>query len=612
MIQRVTFAGILGLTWILFFQFCRLIFFFYQTSHGETSTVSILAEAAWRGLRMDVSFAAYLLVIPVFLLSFTAQNWRWFQTFFWGYSILIAGLIALLVTSDLEIFRAWGFRIDTTPLRYLATPQEAYASMSSSPLLFLVIVFLFLGYLIYKFSVLVINYFLSDFTKTHQLLTPVVFLLLTGSLIIPIRGGLQLAPMNQSAVYFSNQPFANQLAVNPAWNFFSALVNDTGRKDNPFETTSNEYATELISSLFHPVNNSFSLLRQDRQPTNVLLIIWESFTAKAVGSLGGLPDITPQFDSLTKEGLLFSSIYASGDRSDKGLVALLSGFPAQPITSIITIPTKTASLPSLPRQFKSANYQTSFYYGGETEFANIKSFLLQQGFDRIVDKKEFNPADMNSKWGAHDHVVFERLLNDLDSQKAPFFSTIFTLSSHEPFEVPAAQAIAGTDVEHKFLNSLHYTDASLGEFIRKAKTKKWWQNTLVIIIADHGHPLPKNKISKHSQFHIPMLWLGGALIPSGEICDSLGSQIDLAATVLGQLHLSTKDFRWSNDLFLPARTPFAYYSFNNGFGWTNPGGHVVFDNIGKRETEKEGVLSAHDVKLGQAYQQLVFADFLNR
>ena len=115
--------------------------------------------------------------------------------------------------------------------------------------------------------------------------------------------------------------------------------------------------------------------------------MWESLTSKVVASVGGLPGITPRFDSLARQGILFTNMYASGDRSAKGIVAILSGYPAQPTTSIITIPTKTASLPSLPRTFKAQGYHNSFYYGGETEFSNIKSYLLQQGFEKIIDYK---------------------------------------------------------------------------------------------------------------------------------------------------------------------------------------------------------------------------------
>ncbi len=401
------------------------------------------------------------------------------------------------------------------------------------------------------------------------------------------------------------------MAVNASWNFFSSLIKDTGRTDNPFAEFSKEEADQLLSKLKHPDPSSINHIQTD-SATNVILIIWESFTAKIVSSLGGVPGVAPRFDSLSQEGIFFTRLYATGDRSDKGLIGILSGYPAQPTTSIITIPSKTATLPSLPKYFRSKGYHTSFYYGGETEFANIKSYLLQQGFDRIVDKSKFKARDMNSKWGAHDHIVFNRLLSDLDAQPTPFFTTLFTLSSHEPFEVPAETVIKGTDNEHKFLNAHHYTDASLGAFIDQAKTKSWWKNTLIVIVADHGHPLPVLSDKKIDQFRIPMLWLGGVVRQPGVTIDTLGSQTDLASTLLGQMNHPSDDFQWSNNLFKVNRTPYAFYAFNNGFGWVTPKGDVVFDNTGKREIEKWGESAEKDKRTGMAYLQTLFDDFLSR
>jgi phosphoglycerol transferase MdoB-like AlkP superfamily enzyme len=294
------------------------------------------------------------------------------------------------------------------------------------------------------------------------------------------------------------------------------------------------------------------------------------------------------------------------------MVAILSGYPAQPTTSIIKIPKKTISLPSLPGEFHKRGWYTSFYYGGETEFANMKSYFLQQGFDKIIDRNDFDEADMNSKWGAHDHVVLNRLLLDLDHQKQPFFTTLFTLSSHEPFEVPVKTAIEGKDPEHLFLNAHHYTDASIGDFIKKAKSKPWWKNTLLIIIADHGHPLPETDKSKPAEFHIPMLWLGGALEKPGTRIDTLCSQTDLPATLLNQLHMPSRDFTWSNDIFKKDRQAFAYFAFNNGLGWIKPQGFLIRDNIGGNIIERKGTLNATQEATGKAYLQASYTDYLRR
>jgi phosphoglycerol transferase MdoB-like AlkP superfamily enzyme len=609
--KRLEFVALYGLAWIVIFQFFRIIFLAYHYKKALELPSSLWVASASHGLPMDISFAAYILATPTLLMMFTGQRWDWYRKTLSIYTIIIVSLITLLSVVDLELFRAWGFRIDATSLHYLETPSEALASMGAAPVVPLVLLLIGLTFLINRVLQTIIRRITGSFRRSAHIYVIPAFLIIAGSLIIPIRGGFQLAPMNESAVFFSDKSFANYAAVNVPWNYMRSVISEGFSNKNPFKYTEDAEANQTVADLYR-ANGGTEQLIDTTGKKNVLVIIWESFTAKAVGSLGGLKNITPQFDQVSKEGLLFTNIYASGNRSDKGMVAILSGYPAQPTASIIKIPKKTASLPSLPTIFRDRGWQTSFYYGGETEFANMKSYFLQQGFNRIVDKDEFESRDMNSKWGAHDHVVFNRLMHDLDREKQPFFSTIFTLSSHEPFEVPAKTVIPGNDPEHRFLNALHYTDESLGAFLREAKTKPWWKNTLVVIIADHGHPLPETRKDKPSEFHIPMLWLGGALTATPARVDTLASQTDLAATILNQMRLPSGTFAWSNDIFRKGRHDFAYFAFNNGLGWMRPDGFLVRDNIGGNITEKNGALPQQEEALGKAFLQSSFGDYLKR
>jgi phosphoglycerol transferase MdoB-like AlkP superfamily enzyme len=609
--KRFEFIALYGLAWVVIFQFFRIIFLAYHYKKALEIPSSLWVNSARHGLPMDISFAAYILAIPTLLMVFTGQHWNWYRKTLSIYTLIITFLITLLTVVDLELFRAWGFRIDATSLHYLETPAEAVASMGAAPVFPLLLLLILLFFLVNRVLQTIILRVMGSFRRSPHLYTVPAFLVIAGSLVIPIRGGFQLAPMNESAVFFSDKSFANYMAVNVPWNYMRSVLNAAYSNKNPFKYTDDAEANQMVANLYKVNGGTEQVIDTTGKP-NVLVIIWESFTAKVVAPLGGLKNITPQFEQLSKEGLLFTNIYASGNRSDKGMVAILSGYPAQPTTSIIKIPKKTASLPSLPTIFKERGWKTSFYYGGETEFANMKSYFLQQGFDRIIDKNDFDSKDMNSKWGAHDHIVLTRLLQDLDKEKQPFFSTLFTLSSHEPFEVPSKTVIPGNDPEHLFLNALHYTDESLGAFFGEAKTRPWWKNTLVIIIADHGHPLPETRKDKPAEFHIPMLWLGGALKAAPARVDTLASQTDLAATILNQMHFPSGTFAWSNDIFKRGRNDFAYFAFNNGLGWMRPDGFLVRDNIGGNITEKKGALTASEEGFAKAYLQSSFGDYLKR
>lgn len=609
--SRIKLVISLGLFWILAFQLCRGLFYGYQWFTGISTQPFSLLGAAWHGLRMDLSMAAYLLILPTILLALTAQHWGFFRKSLRVFGLVASLCIALIVACDLPVYRAWGFRLDATPLHYLTQPGEALASASASPLWLVTSIFLIVFPGLLWVHRKITERFITRFERTYFQASIPVFLLLAGALVIPIRGGLQLAPMNQSTVYFSNDRFTNQMAINAPWNFFNSILKSTNNRKNDFIVMKQAEADSLLKDLQPQSGDRLQLLSPRSRP-NILIIIWESFTAKATGVLGGVPGITPEFDKLANEGILFTNLYASGERSDKGLIAILSGYPAQPLTSIIKIPSKTAKLPSLPAQFQEQEYFTSFYYGGESEFSNIKSYLLQDRFEQIIDKSAFQAPEMNFKWGAHDHVVFNRFLQDIDHKPRPFFSTIFTLSSHEPFDVPVPTVIKGDTQTQKFLNSLHYTDASLGAFIREAKTKSWWDSTFVVIVADHGHPLPNTKGGKPPQYQIPMLWLGGALLEDSLKIDHIGSQTDLATTLLDQLGHPNTEFRWSNDLLQQNRTPYAFFTFNNGFGWITPHGKLVYDNAGRCLMPESYQTKPADLRRGQAYQQTLVDDYLAR
>jgi phosphoglycerol transferase MdoB-like AlkP superfamily enzyme len=323
-----------------------------------------------------------------------------------------------------------------------------------------------------------------------------------------------------------------------------------------------------------------------------------------------MDSITPNFNRLVHEGVLFSNIYANGDRSDKGIVAVLSGFPAFPQKSIIKYPNKTQQLPFISKDFNSLGYQTAFYYGGDIDFASMRSYFITGGFNSIVSKDDFDKKYHKSKWGVHDHLVFDRLYEDINSVKEPFFYSYFTLSSHEPFEVPMETVIKGNSNEAMYLNSANYTDKCLGEFIEKAKTQPWWDNTLVVCIADHGIRHPGNTgYNRKDKYRIPMLWLGGALNTKDTVVDKYGTQTDFVSTLLGQMDIENSEYIYSKNLLDSASNSFSYYVFNNGFSFITDTSMVLYDNVSGKILKQYGEV---DLDKGKSLLQTSFQDFLDK
>jgi phosphoglycerol transferase MdoB-like AlkP superfamily enzyme len=610
--ERIRFMLIYFAFWAVYFFVARIIFLAYHIEDSKLLTLETVFGIFKNGFRMDLSMAAYMSIFPFLWVTFSNFIKKSvFQNTIFTYTLLLVFLITLIIVVDLEVYNIWSFRLDATPLNYLKSPREAWASVRSSPVLQLFISFIIL-ILVSTFIVYRILANKIDNWKFIKHFPFVIYgVLITVALIIPIRGGLGIAPMNHSTVYFSKINFANISALNAPWNFFSSVFKHKSNIENPYSYLPKDALDETITDLYETKKGNAFVINKNIKKPNVLIIVWESFTQKVVDNKHNDIVVTPYFNKLKNDGIYFSNIYAMADRTDKALTSILSGYPAQPTESIIKQPVKSSTLPVLSKDFSKNGYATNFYYGGDTDFANIKSYLLNANFDKIVDKNDFPSEFFTSKWGVHDEHLFNKFIEDnKEVRNKPFFSTLLTLSSHEPFETTRDVVIKGDAVTDKFLNSMNYTDEFLGKFIETAKTQTWWSNTLVIIIADHGHRLPENG-NKIDEFKIPMLWTGG-VVKSNFKYDKIASQIDIASTLFNQLSIKSTDYTWSKNIFNASAKPWAFFVFNDGFGYVKPNKFVIFDNVGKTPINSQGKILPEDLIAGKAMQQKTFQDYLNR
>jgi len=604
------------LYWTATFLVARGVFLIYE--HRATAQLGIetIARVFAHGVRMDLSAAAYATIVPALMVALgLVLRPSVVRAAVTAYTYALVIVVALFTAGDLGIYDAWGVRLDATPLTYLRTPVEAFASVESGPVLLCAMVALVFGAACMMAYRRLVAPRLDDARRPSALAAGLA-LLFGALLIVPMRGGLQWTPLNQSSVYFSSNEFANQAALDVPWNVVHSLTteNALGRA-NPYTEIDAPTARRVVDSLLaDPGATPQGMLRIARP--NVILIIWESLTAKVVAPLGGVAGVTPNLDSLIHDGIFFDHFYASGDRSAKGLVAILSGFPPLPHVQVMNTPERAERLPMLSRDLGTAGYATSFYYGGELAFANIKSYLLDGRFDRLVGESDFPRTERNSKWGAHDQYVLGKLLHDVPAMPRPFFSALFTLSSHEPFEVPMAPVFPGHDQTALFLNSHVYADRSVGAFIRSARSQPWWDSTLVVIVADHGHPLPRmrlpNGTAADARQRIPMLWLGGALARRDTVVTRVGAQTDFAPTLLAQLGLDHSRYRFWQDLFAPNGRSFAYYSFLDGLGFLDAHGSLVYDALARRVTQQYGDAGEPEQRAGLALLRLSFQTYLDK
>lgn len=597
-----------GLFWLAYALVARLIFVLFFLKKTIGFGFYEYRMIFQKGFVMDLSLMGYVLLvtcIAMTVLIFLPK--KIFNNFFRIFTLFLLVVFTVIVLGDLSAFQVWGYHLDSSVIEYLKTPKNVTASATASVWIFGVLAFAFIvSAFYYLFNKWVICRFRPE---KRSWWNAAVLLFIGGAMILPIRGGLNVSPMNISFVFFSKKhPFANQAAINPIWNFLSEIVYMNERKAS-FHFMDQPEADALVDSLYRSSSDYPRLLKTPRP--NVVVILLESFTANAVGVLGGVPGVTPTLDKLASEGLLFSRIYATGARSDRGVVGVLSAVPSHPVVPILSIPKKLSTLSSFSKDFEKAGYQTHFYYTGDINFFGFRAFATDN-FQQIVTEDDFSGEAIQhrNKWGVHDGYMFDKLLQDIQKSPDPSLFFAFTLSSHEPFDVPGEKRIQGNSTEQLFLNSVAYTDAELGRFIDECKKDGIWDKTLFVLIADHGVRYVHNsKPFAPESFHIPLIFTGGALSVRDSVVSTIGSQTDLPATLLAQFVMDHRAYRYSKNLLSDSVPQSAFFANPSSVGIISPEGVTVFDVAGNFFSEGDSI--SRNCREVQAYLQTIDSEQMN-
>lgn len=589
------------LIFIAVFVLQKITFMLYYHDIYADFKLIDYAKVLFYGLQHDASIAGYFSIIPGFIII--ASYWlntKLIRRISIVYYAFISFLIATVFVVDLILYKYWGFRLDSTPLFYMKSPANALASSSWLVNLGGLAAIFFISYLLYiLFSTLLIVTKKADIAAKFKVRASFVVLFEIVLLFLPIRGGIKESTMNVGKVYFSNNILLNHAAVNPIFSLFESLMLEQ-KFDRQYRFMSNEKAAEIFTSLTDAGENDSKPSLFNIKKPNVVVMVLESFMSLDISELGGMNGVAVRLDSLCKEGVLFTNFYANSFRTDRGLVSVLSGFPAQPNTSIMKFPRKTQKLPSFPMSLKNAGYQLQYLYGGDVDFTSMRSYLKVCGFDNIVEDVSFKANESTTKWGVPDHLVFKRLYSEIEKQqKKPFLKIIQTLSSHDPFDVPYP-----VKIKDPYLNSVSYTDSCLGDFIDKLKKLEVWKNTIVIMVPDHAMRYPYGIDNRSvNRYKIPLIIVGGALKSPSKI-DTYASQIDIAATLLSQLGIDHSDFRYSKNILNSQSPHFGFFTFQNGFGMVTPDNEYVYDYEAKKEFVNNGIKDKNKAKAEAMIQSL--------
>lgn len=570
----------------------------------------------WNGLRLDMAIAGYLSLLPGLMLTVSifwkGKLLRWIWN---GYFFIIAEIVAFLYILNIGLYGYWGFPLDSTPLFYISSSfTDAVASVtlfegvigfvSLQAVAFLTV------YCFYMIGNRMIScsYLCRIKTKLFHFLLSVILLL---ALFIPIRGGFGTGVNNTGSVYFSKNIRLNHAAVNPVFSMLESLIHEQNFA-NMYRFMPDEEADGLFSTMVYTTLREDSLTNyriENTSGTKVVVVILESFSSYIMTEAGHVKGVTPTLDSLAKSSVYFTNFYANSFRTDRGLVSILSGFPAQPNMSLMKYPHKTRNLYSIAKSLKENGFNSVYVYGGDANFTNMRSYVMGTGFNKLISDTDFSWELRSGKWGVNDGNLFDKAIDEMDKNWKPDtkdFLVVQTSSSHEPYDVPCKK------FDDKIFNAFYYTDRELGRFIQRVKKRSDWSKTLLVIVPDHlgCWPDPEDNY-KLRRYHIP-LFLTGGVIDKPERIETYGSQQDIAATVLGMLGIDHSDFIYSKDLFDSNAPHFAFFTHPDAVGIATSDNQLMQENVSNSILFDLGKEKGKNQRQAQAYLQKLFDDIASR
>ena len=588
-VKRTVIDGFkLLLFWILVFDVQRILFSIHNYDKFSDIPWGEWFQAFFFSLRLDLATAGLLSLLPmlVIITGIFIKKPRHRKLFF-GVMLIEIILCAMIHGGEINAYPEWNHKLNTRVFTHLLNPDEVVRTADYG---------MTVWFIVYAVIETVIGYYLLKKLYPRKTASPTqawyiaanlsiaLLSFFTGLFVVLGRGGFQQIPINIDAAYYSKNYVSNDLSVNSVYYFTkSFMLYNRSEIGNLFPRISEVKSKRLLKDLYtYPRKHSVEILDNDRP--NVVFIVLESWTADAVGCLNNGRGASPHFDKLAKQGVLFTNIYAAGSTSEIGNTSIFAGYPALPEISISMQPDKHRKLPSINQDLKKWGYSSHYLFSGDLKYGNIGGFFIDHGFDVVEDENEFPTNLPHGKLNYYDEALYSLLLKKINRTKGPFMHCAFTGSTHSPYDFPKGKAPVWKGNEARFMSSVYYADHCLNNFIKACKKEKWYKNTIFVLVADHGHASPFNTNPSVAQFfRIPLLIFGEPIKTEfrGTRIDAIGSQSDIATTLLRQMHGDVKHYQWSKDLLNPKVPQFALHTVIRGYGWITPKGHFTWHMDGK-------------------------------
>lgn len=532
--------------------------------HSRVDGINVILKSLVNGVRIDIVMAVYCVSVPVLLAPFM-EGYRWSGTFFRhfiiGWFTLWSVVFVVMEAITPTYISAYDVRPNRLFVEYLIYPKELGGMLLKGYLLSVIMgVFaLFIAaYASFRLSRSLTRH-PSNWHPVTKLavLPPLALLLFLGA-----RSSLGHRPINPSTVAFSNDALINDLTLNSSYSLLYAIyrMKDEGRAAKIYGNMDKDKMISLVRQTMDFPSADFTNEKiptlhfqkagfQRTDPLNLVIVLEESLGAEFIASLGGLP-LTPNIEKLSEQGLWFDRLYATGTRSVRGIEAVICGFLPTPGRSVVKLGKSQQNFFTLARLLSERGYDTRFIYGGDSNFDNMKKFFLNNGFQQVIDEKDFSKDAFHGSWGVSDQDLFEKSFDIINKDTGrPSFTLIFSSTNHPPYEFPDNVIDLYEQPKPTVHNAVKYADYALGKFFEKAKTSSWWDKTVFLVVADHNAHTGGESLMSIDKFRIPGLIIGPGVSP--HVYQDVASQIDLPPTLLSIMGISCETPMIGRDLSRP-------------------------------------------------------------
>ena len=581
--SHLAYTLLCALVMMVMLSLLRLALLVYNRDMILDTPAATFLEAFANGLRFDLRLVVYL-SIPLLLALFSVRAMA-ARGFFRFWLTLASSIALLLGLIEMDFYREFHQRLNGLVFQYISEDPATVSSMlwNGFPVARYLVAWAIGTWLLslafkgadratrprgpFSGGTIVSRQVAPWYTRTA------VFMVCLVICVIAARGTLrQGPPMRWGDVYTTDSIFANQLGLNASLSLIGAAKSRfSEHRDNVWKATlPDSEAQQVVRDLLllpqeKLVDADIAAVRRDYLPPaektlaikNVVVILMESFAGHSVGALGASGNVTPYFDKLAKEGLLFDRFFSNGTHTHQGMFATMACFPNLPsFEYLMRMPEGSHQFSGLPQQLSARGYDDLYVYNGNFQWDNQSGFFSNQGMRNFIGREDFvDPVFIDPTWGVSDQDMFDRAAVELAKKdpSKPFYALLQSLSNHTPYALPEQLPVApvtdrGSNNQH--LTAMRYSDWALGQFFEKAKKSPYYKDTLFVIVGDHGFGSPEQLTEMDLfRFNVPLLLIGpGVREKFGERRDTVGTQIDVVPTIMGRLGGASRQQCWGRDL----------------------------------------------------------------